>query len=217
MNARGKSARTSPEEKTGAAPSVAKLAIDPAGGRGELRALGGGKHDEWNQGLTARLAGALPEARGSMTAATVEGSLGALTGQIGIDPQDPVEGMLSAQMIAANAAVLDLYRRAWIPGQSFEASTRYLALAEKAARTLARLSEALDRHRGKGQQQVKHVTVNADQAVAADTVVGGSKRSVEISKTATTLPSSSKLAMHQALRCKARFEKDREALPITRR
>src|ERR671913_1627650 len=127
----GKSARTSPDEETGATPSVAKLAIDPNGGRGELRALGGGKHDEWNQGLTAQLAGALPEARGSMTAATIEGSLGALTGQIGIDPQDPVEGMLSAQMIAANAAALDLYRRAWIPEQSFEVSTRYLALAEK--------------------------------------------------------------------------------------
>src|SRR5688572_18418709 len=104
MKARGgKSARTSPDEETGATRSVAKLAIDPKGGRGELRALGGGKHDEWNQGLTAQLAGALPEARGSMTAATVEGSLGALTGQIGIDPQDPVEGMLSAQMFAANA------------------------------------------------------------------------------------------------------------------
>jgi hypothetical protein len=45
--------------------------------------------------------------------------------------------MLSAQMIAANAAALDLYRRAWIPEQSFEVSTRYLALADKAARTLA--------------------------------------------------------------------------------
>src|SRR5215207_1504847 len=112
----GKSARTPPDEETGAAPSVAKLSIDANGGRGELRALGGGKHDEWNQRLTAQLAGSLPEARGSMTAATVEGSLGALTGQIGIDPQDPVEGMLSAQMIAANAAALDLYRRAWIPG-----------------------------------------------------------------------------------------------------
>src|ERR671910_3057410 len=165
MKAPGKSARTSRDENPGPAATVAKLAIDPAGGRGELRALGGGKHDEWNQGLTAQLAGALPEARGSMTAATVEGSLGALTGQIGIDTQDPVEGMLSAQMIAANAAALDLYRRAWIPEQSFEASTRYLALAEKAARTLARLSEALDRDRGKGQQQITvHVTVNADQS-----------------------------------------------------
>ena len=61
---------------------MAKLGIDPAGGRGELRALGGGKHDEWNQALTAQLAGSLPEARGSMTATTIEGSLGALTGQM---------------------------------------------------------------------------------------------------------------------------------------
>src|SRR5215204_6458783 len=92
MQACGKSARTSPEEKTGAAPSVAKLAIDANGGRGELRALGGGKHDEWNQRLTAQLAGSLPEARGSMTAATVEGSLGALTGQLGIDSRPAGRG-----------------------------------------------------------------------------------------------------------------------------
>jgi predicted secreted protein len=72
MKARGNSAGTSQDEKTSAAPSVAKLFI-PNGGRGELRALGGGKHDEWNQRLTAQLAGSLPEARGSMTAATVEG------------------------------------------------------------------------------------------------------------------------------------------------
>src|SRR5215207_3478401 len=66
MKARGgKSGSTSPDEKTDEAPSVAKLPINPAGGRGELRALGGGKHDEWNQGLTAQLAGSLPEARGS--------------------------------------------------------------------------------------------------------------------------------------------------------
>src|SRR5918994_3345347 len=183
MKAPGKSASTLRDKNPFPSATVAKLAIDPAGGRGELRAVGGGKHDEWNQGLTAQLAGALPEARGSITPATLEGSLGALTGQIGIDPQDPVEGMLSAQMIAANAAALDLYRRAWIPEQSFEVSTKYLALAEKAARTLARLSEALDRHRGKGQQQVpvKHVTVKADQAVVADTVVSGGKAPVEMS------------------------------------
>ena len=44
-------------------------------------------------------------------------------------------------------------------------------------RTLARLSGALDRH-GKSQRQitVKHVTVNAEQAVVADTVVGGTLR-----------------------------------------
>src|SRR3954447_25149139 len=220
MKARGgKAARPSPEEKTGAAPSVAKLLISPNGGRGELRALGGGKHDDWNQRLTAQLAGSLPEARGSMTAATVEGSLGALTGRIGIDPQDPVEGMLSAQMIAANAAALDLYRRAWIPEQSFEVSTRYLALAEKAARTLARLSEALDRHRGKGQQQitVKHVTVNADQAVIADTVVGGNKALAGMSNEGTSAPLLLGARHAPGASLQGTFEKDREAVPITRR
>src|SRR5215203_1137107 len=218
MKAGGKSARTSLEEKTGAAPSVAKLPIDANGGRGELRALGGGKNDEWNQHLTAQLAGSLTEARGSMTA-TVEGSLGALTGQIGIDPRDPVEGMLSAQMIAANAAALDLYRRAWIPEQSFEASTRYLALAEKAARTLARLSEALDRHRGKGQQQitVKHVTVNADQAVVADTVVGANKVPAEISNEGNNAPLLLEARHAPGFALQGAFEKDREAVPVTRR
>jgi hypothetical protein len=154
-----------------------------------------------------------------MTAATVEGSLGALTGQIGIDPQDPVESMLSAQMIAANAAALDLYRRAWIPEQSFEVSTRYLALAEKAARTLARLCEALDRHRGKGQQQitVKHVTVNADQAVVADTVVGGSKGPVEISNDGNNAPLLLEARHAPGLALQGAFEKDREAVPVTRR
>ena len=83
--------------------------------------------------------------------------------------------MLVAQMIAALEAALDLYRRAWIPEQSFEVRARYLALADKAARTTAILGESLDRHRGRGQQQitVRHVTVNADQAVVADSVTMG--------------------------------------------
>ena len=125
--------------------------------------------------------------------------------------------MLSAQMTAANAAALDLYRRAWIPEQSFEVSTRYLALAEKAARTLARLSEALDRHRGKGQQQitVKHVTV--DQAVVADTVVSGGKAPVEISNDRKTAPLLLEARHAPGLALQGAFEKDREAVPVTRR
>src|SRR3954468_13053647 len=79
-------------------PAVAKLVLEREGGRGELRALGGGGHDEWNQRLSAQLAGSLPEAGGLITAATIERSVGAMTGQIGIDPRDPVEGMLGAQM-----------------------------------------------------------------------------------------------------------------------
>jgi hypothetical protein len=55
-----------------------------------------------------------------------------------------------------------------------------MALADMASRTVALLSERLDQHRNRGQQQivVKHVTVNADQAVVADQVVttGGGVR-----------------------------------------
>ena len=49
------------------------------------------------------------------------------------------------------------------------------SLADKAARTVAMLTERLDHHRGRGQQQitVKHVTVNADQALVTDQVVTG--------------------------------------------
>src|SRR4051812_39464387 len=83
--------------------------------------------------------------------------------------------MLAAQMIAAHESALEMRRRAWMDEQTWEARTKYLALADKAARTVAVLAEALDRHRGRGQQQitVKHVTVNADQAVVADQVVTG--------------------------------------------
>jgi hypothetical protein len=60
----------------------------------------------------------------------------------------------------------------------FEGGTKFLQLADRAARTVALLTERLDHHRGRGQQQitVKHVTTNnvtADQAIIADSVTTG--------------------------------------------
>ena len=81
---------------------------------------------------------------------------------IDLKPADPIEGIL--------------YRRAWaLSSEHFEARLKYLALADKAARTVANLTERLDHHRGRGQQQitVKHVTVNADQALVAEQVLTG--------------------------------------------
>src|SRR5437762_11849835 len=74
------------------------------------------------------------------------------------------------------ASAITLYRRAWAqPPEYFEARMKYLAHADKAARTALMLTERLDQHRGRGQQQitVKHVTVNADQAVVTDQIVTG--------------------------------------------
>src|SRR6185369_3861192 len=91
-------------------------------------------------------------------------------------PDDPIEGILVSQIMAANQASLSMYRRAWtLPVEHLEARMKYLALADKAARTVSILTERLDHHRGRGQQQitVKYVTVNADQAVVTDQIVGG--------------------------------------------
>jgi hypothetical protein len=89
-------------------------------------------------------------------------------------PADPIEGVLISQIAIANEAALSMYRRAWAcpPDHYFEAHTKYLQLADNASRTVAVLTERLDHHRGRGPQQivVKHVTVNADQAVVADSV-----------------------------------------------
>jgi hypothetical protein len=99
-------------------------------------------------------------------------------GVVDMKPTDPIEGIL--QLVVANEAALDLYRRAWgcDPNRHFEAHTKYLQLADKASRTAVLLTERLDQHRGRGQQQitVTHVTVNADQAVVSDQIVSGNPK-----------------------------------------
>jgi hypothetical protein len=150
-----------------------RVEIAPNPVAAEFKPLGGSSYDAWNLQVGSAVANAIPGGgvvgeRGEKIASA------ALQGLVSMRPDDPVEGMLAAQMVAAHNAALELYRRAWIAGQTFEVQSRYLALADKAARTVAVLTEALDRHRNRGQQQitVKHVTVNADQAVIADQVVG---------------------------------------------
>src|SRR3954470_14513498 len=96
---------------------------------------------------------------------------------VDIAPADPIEGILIAQLMAANETSLAMYRKGWQqPPEYFEVRTKYLQLADKAARTVLMLTERLDHHRGRGQQQivVKHVTVNADQAMVAETITTGS-------------------------------------------
>jgi hypothetical protein len=78
-----------------------------------------------------------------------------------------------AQLIAAHNAAMECYRRAMIGEQTFEGRRENLAQANKLSRTYAALLEALNRHRGKGQQKVtvEHVHVHAGgQAVVG--VVG---------------------------------------------
>jgi len=158
-------------------PAV-NIAIDPAPKR-ELKALGGGDRDQWNERLLNLVTGALPVNQEKVEAVSHVGSA-VMAGVLDMNPTDPIEGMLISQLVVANEAALSLYRRAWACVDYFEAHTKYLHLADKASRTVALLSERLDHHRGRGQQQitVKHVTVNADQAVVADQIVSGNVKDV---------------------------------------
>jgi hypothetical protein len=161
-------------------PKDIKLKLDTNRPEGNLKPLGGSKADEWNNRLNDLTVNALPIAHSKNTEKITEAAFAVSYGTMDISPADPIEGMLTAQLMAANEAALSLYRRAWMQEpQFFEARVKYLQLADKAARTVALLTERLDHHRGRGQQQitVKHVTTNnvtADQAIIADSVTTGS-------------------------------------------
>jgi hypothetical protein len=124
-----------------------------------LGKLGGSRSEAWNDVIALQVVNALwlkdPAARHKQAGAM-------LVGLNGISPRDELEGMMVAQLITAHNAVMDCYRRAAIPEQHAEARRENLAQAGKLSRTFAMLLEALNRHRGKGQQKVtvEHVHVS---------------------------------------------------------
>jgi hypothetical protein len=138
---------------------------------GHHKDIGGGDSENWNLRQMRLVVSALPGVKSGDTKNAGEIGSAVISGQMDIKPTDPIEGMLTSQIIVAHEAALDMYRRAWAqPPEHFEARCRYLQMADKAQRTLAILTERLDRHRGAGQQSitVKHITVNADNAIVGD-------------------------------------------------
>ncbi len=82
---------------------------------------------------------------------------------------------LVAQMIGCHNAAMECFRRAMISEQTFAGRQQNLNFANKLSRTFALHMEALDKHRGKGQQKVRveHVTVNAGGQAIVGSVQGG--------------------------------------------
>jgi hypothetical protein len=138
---------------------------------GTFKDIGGGDSEIWNQRQMRLLVSALPGVKIADKTVVSEIGSAVVSGVMDLKPKDPIEGMLAAQIVVAHEAALDMYRRAWSqPAEYFEARCRYLQMADRAQRTVAILTERLDRHRGAGQQSitVKHVTVNADNAVVGN-------------------------------------------------
>jgi hypothetical protein len=160
-------------------PQTINLMLKPDAKESKLKPLGGGDADEWNRRLNDLTINALPIAHSKNKESITTAAVAVCRGTMDIAPADPVEGILIAQLMAANEAALAMYQKGWAqPPEFFQARTKYLQLADKAARTVMMLTERLDHHRGRGQQQitVKHVTTNnvtADQAIIADSVTTG--------------------------------------------
>jgi hypothetical protein len=78
-------------------------------------------------------------------------------------PRDDLEGMLAVQMFATHNAAIECVRLAMLEGQTVAERDLNLKHAAKLLGLYPRQVEALDKHRGKGQQKivVEHVTVNA--------------------------------------------------------
>ena len=138
---------------------------------GHHKDIGGGEGEKWNFRQMQLILSALPgaSARDKKTAGEVGSAV--VSGMMDVKPTDPIEGILLSQIVVAHEAALDMFRRGWSqPPEYFDARCRYLQMADKAQRTVAMLTERLDRHRGAGQQQitVKHITVNADNAIVGD-------------------------------------------------
>ena len=98
-----------------------------------------------------------------------------LEAMVGISPQDESEGMLAAQMVACHNAAMECFRRAMIKEQPLAGRQQNLSFANKLTRTYALAMEALDKHRGKGQQKVtvEHVHVHqGGQAIVGNVQTG---------------------------------------------
>jgi hypothetical protein len=194
------------------------VADDPDDRNGRLKSIGGSQSDSWNNILANQAMQALwaknssPEDRDKQLSATI-------AALAGIAPKDELEGMMAAQLVAAHNAAMECYRRAMIGEQTFEGRRENLAQANKLSRTYAALLEALNRHRGKGQQKVtvEHVHVHAGgQAVVGMVATpagqpgGGDRGNLEEQPHATQIVHA---PIAQMLRT---IETERPAVPVAR-
>jgi hypothetical protein len=193
------------------------VAGDPDDRKGRLKNVGGSQSDHWNNILANQAIQALwmknsnPEELDRQVSATIAALMG-------IGPKDELESMMAAQLIAAHNAAMECFRRAMIGEQSLEGRRENLSQANKLSRTYATLLEALNHHRGKGQQKVtvEHVHVHSGgRAIvgAVETPGGGAQTKPEVQPHAPAAA----LEHVPAATLPRSLEAHREAVPIAGR
>lgn len=84
-----------------------------------------------------------------------------------LGPRDEAEGMLAAQMVATHAAAMECLARAATPGIAPDVRARELKNALKFMMLYARQMETLDKHRGRGQQNVNVESLHIEPGAQA--------------------------------------------------
>jgi hypothetical protein len=143
-----------------------------------LKHIGGSPSDEWNDVLIGQVAECpwLKHSSSELRNRQVGAAIAAL---ISFKPADELESMLAAQLIACHNAGMECFRRAMHGDQTFAGRSENLSQANKLSRSFATLLEALNHHRGKGQQKVtvEHIHVNkGGQAIVGNVTTAGGGR-----------------------------------------
>lgn len=138
------------------------FAEDPDELKGEMKTIGGSRSDHWNDILGNQALGTLWTAHSDEKTRNREINA-TVVALAAIAPRDELEAMIAAQLLGAHNAAMECYRRAMIKEQTLEGHREALSQANKLSRTYTLLLDALNRHRGKGQQKVtvEHVHVHS--------------------------------------------------------
>ena len=129
---------------------------------GKLKAIGGSMSDDWNNIIANQTIRTIWFFENTDAEEIKRQRRATVDALVCVRPRDEMEGMIAAQLIACHNASMECYRRAMLREQTFDGRRENLNQANKLSRTYTTLLEALNRHRGKGQQQVRveHVHVH---------------------------------------------------------
>jgi hypothetical protein len=187
------------------------VAEEPDELKGTMKPIGGSRSDHWNHILGNQALKTLWTAQSDEKTQNrqINATVAALAG---IAPRDELEAMIAAQLLGAHNAAMECYRRAMIKEQTLEGHREALGQANKLSRTYTLLLDALNRHRGKGQQKVtvEHVHVHSGGQAIVGMVEGAAKSSEsEANRDAKQIAHAPQPAMRSA-------DQEPEVVPSTR-
>jgi hypothetical protein len=192
-------------KKTGEERAL-KFVGNPEALKPTLKQLGGSQSDDWNNILTNQTLNTLWLGHSSNEAKDRQFSATAAA-LVGIGPQDEIEGMIGAQLLAAHNAAMECYRRAMIPEQSFEGRRENLNQVNKLSRTYATLLEAPSTATAAKANRRSRLSTSMCTLVARQWSAWSRTPGEGINRNQRINPMQSRLPMHLSPRCGARTRK----------